>query len=190
MSAWANRRAAVQAEADAIERAKHEATVATQQAALAEKPDDEVLATLELPNPDEMQAGDDFSAFMKENVPSALRNRALKKLWTSDPVLANVDMLVDYGDDFTGKNDPIGLIKTIYRVGKGMLPDDEELPEIAPLAEDEDDPKDKVEVNAQAEEIVLEAPVVEAATAFAPRRRMRFDFEAGEPPASAEMEKV
>jgi hypothetical protein len=33
-------------------------------------------------------------------VPEELKNLALKKLWLSDPVLANVDGLNDYDDDF------------------------------------------------------------------------------------------
>ena len=70
-----------------------------------------------------MQSGDDFSAFMK--VIGAKRCCAIglcESCGSSDPVLANVDMLVDYGDDFTGKNDVLRVVKTIYRVGKGMLP--------------------------------------------------------------------
>lgn len=190
MSAWTNRRAAVQAEADALEGAKQEALLATQQAALAEKPEAEVLAELDLPNPDEMHAGDDFSAFMKSSVPEALRKRALKQLWISDPVLANVDSLVDYGEDFTGKNDPIRLIKTIYRVGKGMLPDEEEIAEVAPAPLKEDDPEDEVEVYVHAELAKPVAPAPEAQPALASRRRMRFEFGEGELPKPTEMEKL
>lgn len=186
MRSWANRKAAVQAEAEALESAEHEAVVAEQHAALAEKPEAEVLAELELPNPDDMQAGDDFSAFMKDTVPAALRNRALRTLWRSDPVLANVDMLVDYGDDFTGKNDPVGIIKTIYRVGKGMLPDEEETEDEAPAVEATEEAAEELEF-----EDAQPAPLptmAEAPTAQPPRRRMRFEFEAGTLPASAETE--
>lgn len=190
MSAWANRKAAVQAEAEALENAEQAAVVAEQHAALAEKPEAEVLAELDLPNPDAMQAGDDFSVFMKETVPAALRNRALRTLWRSDPVLANVDMLVDYGDDFTGKNDPIGLVKTIYRVGKGMLPDEEEIDieDDAEVAEADEDPIEIAEFEA-AEPAPLPTPEAPAA-ALPPRRRMRFEFEASATPASTETETV
>lgn len=187
MSVWANRKAAVQAEAEALESAEQAAVVAEQHAVLAEKPEAEVLAELDLPNPDDMQSGDDFSVFMKETVPAALRNRALRTLWRSDPVLANVDMLVDYGEDFTGKNDPVRIIKTIYRVGKGMLPDKEDIEdeevveateEVAEVAEFED-----------AEPAPL--PIAEApAAALPPRRRMRFEFEDSATPASIETETV
>ncbi len=191
MTGWANRKAAVQAEAEALEATKAEAIIAEQHAALAEKPEAEVLAELELPNPDDMQAGDDFSAFMKETVPAALRNRALKRLWTSNPILANVDMLVDYGEDFTAAADPVGIVKTIYRVGKGMLPDEEEPDEqeveevaAAPIVVEEIE-EEVVEVEtAPLPEMEEEAP------ALAPRRRMRFDFEEGALPPSIETETV
>jgi len=146
-----------------------------------------VLAELDLPNPDDMQSGDDFSVFMKETVPAALRNRALRTLWRSDPVLANVDMLVDYGDDFTGKNDPVRIIKTIYRVGKGMLPDKEEIEdeEVVEVIEE------VVEVAEFEDAEPAPLPVAEApAAALPPRRRMRFEFEASEMPASTETEIV
>ena len=191
MSAWASRKAAVQAEAAALEAAETQAAIAEQHAELAERPEAEVLAELDLPNPDEMVAGDDFSAFMKETVPAALRNRALKRLWTSNPVLANVDMLVDYGEDFTAAADPVGIVKTIYRVGKGMLPDEEEVVEeeaieVAALPEIEDMVEEEAE---EIESAPLPKPE-EAAIALAPRRRMRFDFEAGVMPASIETETV
>ena len=189
MSAWASRKAAVQAEAEALKAAKAEAVIAEQHAALAEKPEKEVLSELDLPNPDEMQAGDDFSAFMKETVPAALRNRALKRLWTSNPVLANVDMLVDYGEDFTAAADPVGIVKTIYRVGKGMLPDEEEITEevVPVVVAVEEDPDDMVEViEPTPEEIKISEP--EAPIALAPRRRMRFDFGEGDTPAPTELE--
>ncbi|MBV1897430.1 MAG: DUF3306 domain-containing protein, partial [Rhodobacteraceae bacterium] len=173
--------------------------IAEQHAALAEQSEQEVLDQLELPNPDDMQAGDDFSAFMKSTVPAALRNRALRKLWTSDPILANVDLLVDYGDDFTGKNDPVGVIKTIYRVGKGMLPDEEETPEIN---EDVDKPTEQLAQAEQETEAEISdhdalpevAPEVVAEQdqpkAPAPRRRMRFEFDPVNQSGIAEMETV
>lgn len=119
--AWSRRRAAVQAEADAIELAQKQSVIAVKHKELAEKSEADALTELNLPQPDEMQAGDDFSAFMKETVPAALHNRALRKLWLSNPVLANVDNLVDYGEDFAAEGKLGAVVKTVYRVGKGML---------------------------------------------------------------------
>jgi len=187
LSSWANRKAAVQAEADSLVQAKEKALIAEQHAALADKAEADVLAELDLPNPDEMQAGDDFSAFMKSTVPDALRNRALRNLWRSNPALANVDMLVDYGEDFTGKNDPIGLVKTIYRVGKGMLPDEEESTDLKEPVSPE-----TPEAELEETEVIKAAPLPapEPAPALASRRRMRFDFGAGETPVANKMDTV
>lgn len=124
---WSRRRAAVAAEAEAEVQAAVAAEQAEEQAKLDALSDEELLAKLELPNPDEMQQGDDFAAFMKQAVPERLRRRALRRLWTSNPVLANVDMLVDYGEDFTDSAMVVENLQTAYQVGKGMKAHVEEL---------------------------------------------------------------
>ncbi|MBL4873239.1 MAG: DUF3306 domain-containing protein [Rhodobacteraceae bacterium] len=192
--AWARRRAAVQAEAETLERAETKALIAEKHAELAEKPEEEVLAELDLPNPDEMAPGDDFSAFMKAAVPTQLRNRALRTLWRSDPVLANVDMLVDYGEDFTGKGDALAVVKTIYQVGKGMLKDKiEEAPtdgiEEAPVAvaaldEEEEDTLPVPEIEQHPLPTFSEPKTPDLAL----RRRMRFNFQEGNEPEINGME--
>ncbi|MEM7239441.1 MAG: DUF3306 domain-containing protein, partial [Pseudomonadota bacterium] len=89
---------------------------------LAEARDEgEILEELDLPDPDTLSAGDDFSGFMAKAVPERLRNRALRKLWLTNPVLANLDELVDYGDDFTDAATVIENLQTVYRVGHGMI---------------------------------------------------------------------
>ena len=186
LGAWSRRRAAVQAEADALVKADEEAVVAEQHAALAEKTEEEVLAELDLPVPEDMQAGDDFGAFMKSTVPAALRNRALRTLWRSNPLLANVDMLVDYGEDFTGASDPVGAISTIYRVGKGMLADKEDEPEGEVVKATAPEPKEEAVDHAEVATAPLPEP--EVRVALAPRRRMRFEFAEQDGPASAGME--
>ena len=87
-SFWDRRRAAVKAEEAAAQQAAAEQAEAQHQAALAEKSDAELLAEFDLPDPDTMKAGDDFSAFMARAIPEHLRRRALRKLWVSDPALA------------------------------------------------------------------------------------------------------
>ncbi|MEM7711354.1 MAG: DUF3306 domain-containing protein, partial [Pseudomonadota bacterium] len=64
--------------------------------------------------------GDDVAAFMARAVPHHLRNRALRRLWTSNPVLANLDGLVDYDDDYTGNGLNGQALRTSYEVGKGL----------------------------------------------------------------------
>ena len=61
-----------------------------------------------------------------KNVPEALKRAALRKLWGSDPVLANLDGLNDYGEDFNVIDTPITLAQTSYRVGKGYFDEAEE----------------------------------------------------------------
>ncbi len=86
-----------------------------------EKSEAEILAELGLKDPDDMEEGDDFSAFMTAAIPQALRNRALRKLWLTNPALANLDQLLDYGEDFTGKGEVVEKLVTAYRVGKGYV---------------------------------------------------------------------
>ena len=85
----------------------------------AELTDLELLEKYALPDPDGMKAGDDFSAFMKQAVPDRLRRRALRVLWGSNPILANLDELVDYGEDYTDAATVVENMQTIYQVGKG-----------------------------------------------------------------------
>jgi len=81
--------------------------------------DEELLAELDLPDPDTMKDDADFSAFMKARVPERLRRRALRTLWRSNPVLANLDELVDYGEDYTDAATVMENMQTVYEVGKG-----------------------------------------------------------------------
>jgi hypothetical protein len=81
--------------------------------------------------------GDDFSVFMSKTVPDRIRRRALRILWRSNPVLANVDMLVDYGEDFTDAAMAVENIQTAYQVGKGML---KHVQEMARQAEERENP--------------------------------------------------
>lgn len=124
---WSRRRAGVEAEAKAEEAALEAEALAAEHEALEEKTDEELLAHFNLPDPDTLKEGDDFSAFMSKAIPDRLRRRALRVLWKSNPVLANVDMLVDYGEDFTDKAMVIENMQTAYQVGKGMLKHVEEM---------------------------------------------------------------
>jgi hypothetical protein len=122
---WSRRRAGVAAEQQAeviarqkaLETAEAEAVAADQ----AEKTDAEILEGLGLSDPDLMKMGDDFSAFMNRAVPEHLRRRALRKLWLSNPVLANLDGLCDHNDDFSDAATVLPDMKTSYQIGKGMM---------------------------------------------------------------------
>lgn len=191
---WARRRAGVAAEAKAEQKAVEAKMLAEEHAALEELSEAEMLAELDLPDPDTMVQGDDFSVFMAKAVPDQIRRRALRTLWRSNPVLANVDMLVDYGEDFTDAALAVENIQTAYQVGKGMLKHVEEMarqaeerenPTIAEEPELEDIDEDEI-LSAEAEEtkqIEDDAPEQidaleedETFVALAPRR-MKFRIE-------------
>lgn len=122
---WSRRRAAVAAEESAQKQAEaREAEVAEVEATraeLEELPEAELLAKLDLPDPDTLKPGDDFTAFLRDVVPEHLRRRALRRLWRSNPVLANLDGLNDYDTDYTNAATDAPGLKTAYRVGRGLL---------------------------------------------------------------------
>lgn len=69
----------------------------------------------------------DYTQFMDKNVSADARQKALRKLWVSNPVLANMDGLDDYCEDYTDAAVclPKGMMKTAYQFGRGFLDDDE-----------------------------------------------------------------
>lgn len=182
-SFWDRRRAAVRAEQEAGLRADEAEAHAAEHAALAEKTDAELLAEFDLPDPDSMKAGDDFTAFMVRAVPEHLRRRALRKLWVSDPVLACLDDLVDYADDYTQAS-AVTSFATSYEVGKGLRRHIEDvakkafdLTQDATVAKAEAEP----EIEAAAEELPLpttaDAPADDSQETIVTPRRMTFRFE-------------
>jgi len=162
------------------------------EAAQPDESETEILARLGLPDPDMLKMGDDFSVFMANAVPEFIRRRALRRLWVSNPVLANLDGLNDYDGDFTDSGLAGGVLKTAYRVGKGYLRELAETgtereapppatPVGAPAAAQAPTPSSGAppEVSENAEFAVPEqaAPAADTTTE-APRarpRRMRFD---------------
>jgi hypothetical protein len=86
----------------------------------------------DLPPIETLGKDSDYKPFMQAEVPDALRNEALRKLWQSDPVLANLDGLVDYAEDFGAAFAAGGTVATVYRLLQGMPdPADEKQPEPA-----------------------------------------------------------
>lgn len=84
----------------------------------------EPLPPPDLPDIDSLTAESDFTAFLKEGVPQQLRRLALRKLWTSDPVLANLDGLIDYGEDYTNAAMVVEGMKSAWEVGRGYAKDE------------------------------------------------------------------
>ncbi|MEE4014964.1 DUF3306 domain-containing protein [Roseibium sp. FZY0029] len=118
---WSRRKAAVR-EAEAAETERRDAELETaKRVELEEKTDAEILEELGLPDPDSLQKDDDFTRFLAKTVPERLRRRALRRLWLSNPVLANLDGLNDYEDDYTDAATAGQVVKTAYQVGRGFL---------------------------------------------------------------------
>ena len=81
----------------------------------------------DLPPIEELTAESDFTPFLQAGVPEELKRLALRKLWRSDPVFANLDGLVEYGEDFGAAFRNPGPVATLFRIGRGMPgPDDAE----------------------------------------------------------------
>lgn len=192
---WSRRRAAVRAEAEAEAEALRVAEEARAEAerarAEAEKTDEALLEELGLPDPETLQPGDDFAAFMQRAVPERLRRRALRRLWTSNPVLANLDGLTDYSEDFTDAANVLPDLRTAYDVGRGMYEHvrtlaAEALEDDAPAADEAEEAAD-LALAASAEpsaprlretaEDELPVEQMDEEPAPAPRRHMRFGFE-------------
>ena len=207
---WSRRRAGVAAEAEAERAAEAAEARARRQAEAEAKSDDDILAELELPDPDTLAPGDDFAAFLRDEVPERLRRRALRRLWRSNPVLANADGLLDYGGDFTDSATVVENLQTVYRVGRGMIDRLAEAAEAAPTETAAADapetaiahtPPEAAEADAAAPDEAAsddEPPAIDSAEAEAaplperdapapPRRRMRFAFE-GEAQLQAQLQ--
>ena len=165
---WSRRRAAVEAEEAQEARALKEAEAQARDAELAERSDADLLAELDLPDPDTLGPGDDFKAFLTEAVPARLKTRALRRLWVTNPVLANVDGLIDYGEDFTDAAMAVENIQTAYQVGKGMTAHVEELARQAEreaAAQDADDVAPDVAASDAQEDTISPEENAEAAAA-------------------------
>ena len=74
-----------------------------------------------LPSIDELNFESDYTVFLNSKVPETLRRAALRKLWTSDPVLANLDGLNDYDEDYNLVDTTITAAQSAYKVGRGYF---------------------------------------------------------------------
>ena len=135
--------------------------------ATADAPEPPADPLKDLPALETLTKDSDFRAFMRPGVPEALRNRALRKLWGSDPVYANLDGLLEYGEDFAAPFRMAGVVATVYRVLEGM-PE----PEKPAESTSETAAPAPVAVAAPAESVASETPAQEPA---APIEQARVD---------------
>jgi hypothetical protein len=76
---------------------------------------------------DALHFDSDFKCFMEKGVSDDLRNKALRKLWTSNPIFGHMDGLDDCCEDFSDAVWASPDVKTAYRIGRGFLTDEEVL---------------------------------------------------------------
>jgi hypothetical protein len=77
----------------------------------------------DLPDVESLDKDSDYTVFMQEGVPDAVRNLALRKLFASNPALAVLDGLNDYDDDYSKLGIVTQTVKTAYKAGRGFLED-------------------------------------------------------------------
>jgi hypothetical protein len=106
--------------------------------------------TPKLPPIDELTADSDYTVFLAENVPEAIRRAALRKLWRSDPVFANLDRLNDYDEDYSFVETIATAVRTSYQVGKGYVDEAEKkLAELESTHSDKDGADERHEQTAE-----------------------------------------
>ena len=99
---------------------------------------------LALPSVGSLGADSDYTVFMREGVPEALRVQALRKLWRSHPVIATVDDLTDYGDDMTvvaigdSQRQAISQVRESVVAGSAHAVESPSLPSVGSLGADSD----------------------------------------------------
>jgi hypothetical protein len=99
--------------------------------------EEEIFDPATLPSIDDLTAESDFSLFLKQGVPPALRTAALRKLWLVEPSVVNYQPLVEYNWDFTAPgygellptDDVAKFVKTVFEGTRPATPD--ATPEIA-----------------------------------------------------------
>ncbi|MEM7633411.1 MAG: DUF3306 domain-containing protein [Pseudomonadota bacterium] len=161
LSRWAKRKADVR-ETEARETEERQAALAPQvdengnpaaisegqppavdEAARDEPPDEETrqrwIEELEAVDIETLTYDNDFTVFMKSWVPGPLRQRALRKLWTTNPALAVLDGLNDYDLDYTDAAMQAGKVVSSYVPGRGYATLEEVAEKLAGAIGDEDD---------------------------------------------------
>ena len=82
---------------------------------------------LDLPDIESLDKKSDYTAFLREGVPEALKKLALRKLWRADPAFSIRDGLDDYDEDF----------QTIMKVGAAIMQKEREAAKKLAAAEDD-----------------------------------------------------
>ena len=95
----------------------------------------------------------DYSTFFKDGVPPLLKQKAMRLLWRSNPVLANIDGLCDYDENFGDPSLILEKFESAYQIGKGYFLEDEVASDEALEADLETDLETDLENAADDEEL-------------------------------------
>ncbi len=125
LSRWSRRKAAERRAGNepALEPTEHSALEPATVEPVEPPVSAEALEPPDLPEPDTLEHGSDFKAFMGTDVPTALRRAALRRLWRVNPIIGVLDGLDDHyvTADFTDATRVVPDIRTVYRVGKELV---------------------------------------------------------------------
>ena len=172
LARWSRRKQAAREEIDQPEPEPEQLAVPAE--AVAEPPaegtavDDEAYADVDF---DALDYESDYTRFMGKDVPEMVRRRALRALWRSDPILANVDGLNDYDDDFTDAAMVVENLVSAYKPGRGYATAEDEAvgdadtADVAGGAREAEGASDEPAAIEQCEDVPLEPDEMETANA-------------------------
>lgn len=116
-------------------------------------PEHEILEKYGLPAPESIVLGTDITGFMRNEIPEFLRRKALRALWKSNPVLAVLDGLNDYDEDFTNAANAGNSVQTLYKVGQGLIDKTAKMDEQGEIPEEQVDTSETIVSSGDATEI-------------------------------------
>jgi len=123
LSRWAKRKDAVREEEEVEAAAAEPAEVAepeTEEEAMAllQERDPELPEQISTMDLAKLPYDDDFTVFLNTQVPDILRRKALSKLWLSHPLLANLDGLNEYDEDYTQAADAAEMVAKAFEAAR------------------------------------------------------------------------
>ena len=120
---WSQRKRAAR-EAEAVQELASEAEPAAEpaEAAPAEPEIEPEIDPATLPPIESIETGADIQAFLQKGVPKALRQAALRRLWSADPAIREFREVADYDWDFNApgygallpKDDPKAVVEKLF----------------------------------------------------------------------------
>lgn len=94
-----------------------------EQARLRAAEEEAQAAALTEQDVEKLDRDSDYTVFLKKGVSENVRRLALRKLWVSDPLLANLDGLIDYGEEVLEAACNTENVVSAWKMGRGFLTD-------------------------------------------------------------------